>query len=74
MVAELKLGDVLRLAKKHPCGSDLWQVVRLGADIGLRCVGCRHQILLERRSLERRLKTILPPQSQTTPDSNPPHP
>lgn len=53
------LGDVVRLRKPHPCGSHEWTVVRLGADIGLRCHGCQHKVLLTRRDLERRLKTFV---------------
>jgi hypothetical protein len=53
---ELRLGDVVRLAKKHPCGSYKWQVVRLGADIGIKCQGCGRRVLLERQSLERRIR------------------
>jgi hypothetical protein len=54
-VLELFLGDVVRLRRRHPCGGDLWLVDRLGADIGLRCRTCDRHVLLERRSLERRL-------------------
>ena len=54
-VLELLLGDVVRLRRPHPCGNDTWIVDRLGADIGLRCQGCRRHVLLERRALERRL-------------------
>ncbi|HAX25376.1 MAG TPA: DUF951 domain-containing protein [Thermomicrobiales bacterium] len=50
------IGDVVRLRKPHPCGSHEWTVVRLGADIGLRCHGCNRRVLLPRRELERRLK------------------
>ena len=56
MVIELHLEDVVRLKKAHPCGSYEWTVVRLGADIGLRCLGCGRRILLERGILERRIK------------------
>ena len=56
MVRELHLEDEVRLAKVHPCGSYQWKVVRLGADIGLRCLGCGRRILMERSVLERRLK------------------
>jgi hypothetical protein len=51
----LLLGDVVRLRRAHPCGGSTWQVDRLGADIGLRCQGCGRHVLLERRTLERRL-------------------
>jgi hypothetical protein len=54
-VLELFLGDVVRLRKRHPCGGDAWLVDRLGADIGLRCLTCARHVLVERRSLERRI-------------------
>ena len=54
-VVPFLLGDVVRLARPHPCGGDTWLVDRLGADIGLRCRGCGRHILLERAALERRL-------------------
>jgi len=54
-VLELRLGDVVRLRKVHPCGGRTWLVDRLGADIGLRCLGCSRHVLLDRRSLERRI-------------------
>jgi hypothetical protein len=59
MVMEIKPGDVVRLKKKHPCGSDQWQVVRVGADIGIICLGCRHRVLLERSIFEKRIKTFI---------------
>ena len=59
MVVEFRLGDLVRLRKPHPCGSDQWRVIRLGADIGLRCQGCQRRLLLDRVVLERRVKTFL---------------
>ena len=59
MVMEIKLGDVVRLKKKHPCGGYEWQVVRLGADIGIRCLQCRRRVLLERNTFERRVKSFV---------------
>ena len=57
---EPKLGDIVRLRKKHPCGSYDWQVVRLGADIGIKCQGCNRRVLLERRVFERKVKVVIP--------------
>jgi hypothetical protein len=54
-VLQLYVGDVVRLRRAHPCGSDTWLVDRLGADIGLRCRGCGRHVLMERPTLERRL-------------------
>ena len=59
MVMELRLGDVVRLRKVHPCGGYEWDVVRLGADIGIRCRTCSRRVLLTRRRLERRVKTFV---------------
>ena len=59
MVTEFKLGDVLRLRKQHPCGGDTWEVVRLGADIGIKCLECGHRVLLDRVTLERRFKEFV---------------
>jgi len=59
MVMEIKLGDVVHLKKKHPCGSYEWQVVRLGADIGIKCLKCQHYVLLERSVFERRVKAFI---------------
>ncbi|HEY3522902.1 MAG TPA: DUF951 domain-containing protein [Candidatus Limnocylindrales bacterium] len=54
-VVPFLLGDVVRLARPHPCGGDTWLVDRLGADIGLRCRTCGRHVLLERRAVERRV-------------------
>jgi hypothetical protein len=51
---DLRLGDRIGLRKAHPCGSREWQVSRLGADIGLVCIGCGHRILMDRLDVERR--------------------
>lgn len=53
---ELNLGDIVRLRKPHPCGSFDWEVVRLGADIGLVCQGCGRRILLPRGDFNKRYR------------------
>lgn len=53
------LGDLVRLRKPHACGATDWEVVRLGADIGIRCVGCGHRVLLERPKFEKSVKAVL---------------
>jgi hypothetical protein len=58
-VLELRLGDRLTLRKPHACGGRSWMVVRLGADIGLRCESCARRVLLERAELERRLDAFI---------------
>jgi hypothetical protein len=56
---EINLGDVVKLKKKHPCGSYDWQVVRIGADIGIVCLQCKRHVLLSRSILERRIKEFV---------------
>lgn len=60
MLPPFELGDVARLRKPHPCGGYEWKIVRLGADIGLECLTCKRRIMLSRRVLAKRLKTITP--------------
>jgi hypothetical protein len=59
MVMEVRLGDVVRLRKVHPCGGYEWEVVRLGADIGIRCRTCSRRVLLERSVFEKRVKAFI---------------
>ena len=53
------MNDLVRLRNPHPCGSYEWLVVRIGADIGLKCQGCGRRVLLARRAFEKRAKTII---------------
>ena len=59
MVTAIKLGDIVRLKKKHPCGGYQWQVVRLGADIGIICLKCQRRVLLSRPIFERRITAFI---------------
>lgn len=62
---ELRVGDLIRLRKAHPCGSHEWRVQRIGADIGLVCAGCGHRILMDRLDVERRYTGLLERGSET---------
>jgi hypothetical protein len=59
LVLDIRIGDVVRLKKRHPCGGSEWEVVRLGADIRIRCLKCQRYVMLERGVLERRLKEFV---------------
>jgi hypothetical protein len=59
MTIDIKLGDVVRLRKAHPCGSYEWEVVRVGADIDLKCLKCQRRVLLARDVFERRVKEFV---------------
>jgi hypothetical protein len=60
MPLDVQVDDLVRLRKPHPCGSYEWRVVRIGADIGLKCQVCGRRILLDRRSFNKRVKQIIP--------------
>lgn len=71
MPLEIHIGDVVRLRKPHPCGGYEWQVVRLGADIGIVCETCQRRVLLPRREFEKRVKTFVRRATlPTSPDSS----
>ena len=59
MVTPYELGWGVRLKKKHPCGSTDWEIVRLGADIGIVCLGCKRRVLMPRSTLDKRLRTVV---------------
>ena len=56
---DLRLGDLVQTKKKHPCGTDRWAIIRVGADIKIKCQGCGRIVMLERPEFEKRLKKIL---------------
>lgn len=56
MYIEVQIGDIVRLRKKHPCGSYEWDVVRVGADVGLVCQGCGRKIMLPRGTFNKQYK------------------
>ncbi|NPV66582.1 MAG: DUF951 domain-containing protein [Anaerolineae bacterium] len=69
MPREVHIGDLVTTRKAHPCGSTAWEVYRIGADIGLKCLRCGRRVLLTRRAFERAARTIRPPSpGETTKD------
>ena len=56
----IQVGDILKLKKKHPCGSLEWEVLRTGADIKLKCLGCGRMIMQPRSSVEKSIRSIQP--------------
>jgi hypothetical protein len=55
----LYVDDIVQLRKPHPCGGDTWRIVRIGAEIGLRCLTCERRVLLPRAECERRIKRFV---------------
>lgn len=56
---ELKVGDIVKLKKQHPCGSLEWKILRIGIDFRIQCSGCGHQVMLPRKQLEKSVKKII---------------
>ena len=55
---DIQVGDMITLKKQHPCGSREWEVLRIGADFRLKCLGCGHQIMIARRLAEKNVRGI----------------
>lgn len=58
MAMDIQLQDIVKLKKQHPCGSAEWEVLRVGIDFRLKCLGCGHQIMIPRKQLEKSVKSI----------------
>lgn len=56
---DLCLHDYVELKKPHPCGSTKWEILRVGMDIKLRCLGCGHELMLPRSKAEKSIRKIL---------------
>lgn len=55
---DYQVGAIVKLKKKHPCGSFEWKILRVGADFRLECMGCGHQIMIARKLVEKNTKGI----------------
>ena len=53
-----EVGDIVKLKKTHPCGSSQWEILRVGADFRLKCMGCGHQIMVPRKLVEKNTRQI----------------
>ena len=54
---EIAVGETYRMRRKHPCGNFTFRVYRVGADIGIECLGCGRRVMLEREKFESRMKS-----------------
>lgn len=53
-----EVGDIVTMKKPHPCGSTDWELLRVGADFRLKCMGCGHQLMLARSKVEKAVKKV----------------
>ena len=58
MTYQYEVGDIVKLKKKHPCGSFEWEILRVGADFRLKCQGCGLQIMVARKIVEKNTKDL----------------
>ena len=58
---QIALGDLVKMRKVHPCGSDQWVITRTGADVKIKCRGCGRVVMLDRVEFEKRVKKIIAP-------------
>lgn len=56
---EFDLHDLVEMKKPHPCGENRWQIIRVGMDIRIKCLGCDHRVMLPRREFVRKMKKII---------------
>lgn len=59
MISEYDIGTIVEMKKKHPCGSYQWEVIRLGADIKIKCLGCGRMVMLTRSKFEKDAKKVI---------------
>lgn len=59
MITSFNLGDIVETRKGHPCGSNNWEIIRMGADIKIKCVGCGRIVMLPRVKFEKSVKKIV---------------
>ena len=58
-VKTFELGDIVEMKKQHPCGTNEWKVIRMGADVRIKCEGCQHSVMIPRRDFEKKMKKVL---------------
>lgn len=56
---DIRIGDILKMKKPHPCGSKDFDVLRIGMDFKIRCRGCGHEIMLPRVKCEKNIKKVI---------------
>ena len=58
-VKTYELGDIVEMKKQHPCGTNEWKIIRMGADVRIKCEGCQHSVMIPRREFEKKMKKVV---------------
>lgn len=54
-----QLNDIVEMKKQHPCGTNAWKIIRMGADIRIKCEGCQHSVMIPRKEFEKKMKRLV---------------
>ncbi len=58
-VIRYEVGDIVKMKKTHPCGSERWEIMRTGIDFGIKCLGCGRWVMIPRSKFEKAVKSVL---------------
>lgn len=56
---EIRLGTIVSMKKAHPCGSNEWEITRLGVDLKLKCLNCERVVVISRLDFYKKMKKIV---------------
>ncbi|WP_277584089.1 DUF951 domain-containing protein [Psychrobacillus antarcticus] len=56
---QFQLNDIVEMKKQHPCGTNAWKIIRMGADIRIKCEGCQHSVMIPRKEFEKKMKRLV---------------
>jgi len=56
---QFQLNDIVEMKKQHPCGTNAWKIIRMGADIRIKCEGCQHSVMIPRKEFEKKMKKLI---------------
>jgi len=56
---DFALNDIVEMKKQHPCGENRWKIIRMGADIRIKCMGCDRSVMIQRNEFTKKLKKII---------------
>ncbi|MCK1997907.1 hypothetical protein SAMN04487786_3474 [Paenisporosarcina quisquiliarum] len=56
---QFQLNDIVEMKKQHPCGTNAWKIIRMGADIRIKCEGCQHSVMIPRKEFEKKMKRLI---------------
>ncbi|MBU5673708.1 DUF951 domain-containing protein [Paenibacillus brevis] len=63
-----QLGDIVLMKKNHPCGSNEMEIIRMGMDIRIKCVGCKHSVLVPRAKFEKNMRKVIRSAAESSAD------